>query len=317
METFTEYRAIYDELITKKAKFLIIKYDSIKENYEYQPYSHVVNNDAIDRLADLILDDMVFYVFTEEEILDMQRNFGILNDLKIAAQYAYHQRLPKRKDPNTDGTTGEILFDILIQVYEPKSQKLIARAKYRQLNDNQEIKGYDAMYFTKDEQGIYLWLGQVKTGDCSYCTKSIVSDLNEKYLLDYFCNVMYYIADKGTNRNNDLIRLINKINELIFKSFELKWSNNEKKKALIDLIKSENIKIKIPCVLAYTADIYSNVVKLEDEVKKWIDSMIKKFDNLSFSIDKGLDFEIIFYIFPIKDIKSLRSKIVQFKRTSA
>ena len=188
MEVFEEYRILYDTHIVQKAKLLIVKYNEQKHKYEYRPYSHTTKYDALDNLSDLIIDNMIFYAFSEDEIVNLHKLNGILDNLKIAAKYAYLQRLPKRKNANTDGTPGEVLLDILIQVFEPLSQKLIARAKYQQLGDNNEIKGYDSLYFTKDDSNISLWLGQVKTGTFKYCKASIISDVMKSICWIIFVN---------------------------------------------------------------------------------------------------------------------------------
>ena len=58
---------------------------------------------------------------------------------------------------------------------------MIARAKFTDMHNKQEIKGYDALYFTKNSDGICLWLGQAKAGKKKYCTNSIADDLKNKY----------------------------------------------------------------------------------------------------------------------------------------
>ena len=111
-------------------------------------------------LCDLLIDNMVFYAFSENEILKLHSNINILDDLRSAAKYAYAQRLPQRLSPNSDGTLGEVLLDLLIQVYNPNAKKLIARAKQIEIKSKKEITGYDALYFTQSPEGLYLWLGQ-------------------------------------------------------------------------------------------------------------------------------------------------------------
>jgi hypothetical protein len=313
MGIFEEYRELYEKHIVDKAKLLIVKYNPVKHQYEYKPYSHTVSSDAIDKLSELIIDNMVFYAFSEGEIVEQNNKFGLLDNLTIAARYAYEQRLPKRKNPNTDGTTGEVLLDILIQVFEPISQKLIARAKYKQQGDNNEIKGYDALYFVKNTEEISLWLGQVKTGACSYCKSSIVDDLNEKYVLDYFCNSVFYIADKA-DKSSDLLEILCEINKICFKSAQFNWDAATKKTALIDLLKNRNVKLKIPCLLAYTKDIYSDDRELGIKIKDSVQEMVDAFDQTDFNIINELEYELMFCVFPLSDVKALREKIVEFKK---
>jgi hypothetical protein len=278
-----EYRELYEKHIADKAKMLIVRYDSVKRKYEYIPYSHTASQDALDKLSELIIDNMVFYAFSEEEVVEQNKKFGLLDNLTNAAKYAYEKRLPKRLNADTDGTMGEVLLDILIQVFEPTSQKLIARAKYMQLGDNNEIKGYDALYFVKNSEEVTLWLGQVKTGTCSYCKSSIVTDLQSKYSLNYFCNSVFYIADK-VGESSELVGLLNDINRICFESVKLNWDAQTKKQKLINLLKYKNIKLKIPCLLAYTENIYSDNAALTSGIQICVDDMVKIFDKTDFDI---------------------------------
>lgn len=312
MTVIDTYKQLYNNHITKKAHMTIIEYSPAKNIYEYRPYSHRQDNNALDKLSELIIDNMIFYAFSEKEVVELQERYGMLNDLKNAAKYALEKRLPKRNNPTTDGTPGEILLDILIQAYEPSSQKLIVRAKFTQLGDNKELTGYDALYFTRENDHMSLWLGQVKTGVCKYCKNDIKKDLNQKYLQRYFENSMYYVADKP-DPDNPLIDVLHEINAICVNAITNKWSPQKKRQSLFSLLKSSNIEIMIPCLLAYTADIYSNEYVLEDEVKKCAQDIVDYFDDQIFDVAEDLDYKIIFYVFPIENVQSLREKIASFK----
>lgn len=313
MGVLENYRVLYDKYICDNAKLLIVKYNTSMHNYEYRPFSHTSLPDALDNLSELIIDNMVFYAFSEEEIVEQHDKYGLLDDLKIAAKYAYEKRLPKRINANSDGTTGEVLLDILIQVFEPSSEKIIARAKFMQQGDNSEIKGYDALYFTNNKEGISLWMGQVKTGDYSYCKRTIVDDLNQKYILEYFCKSIYYIADKA-DKSSKLSTILANVNQICFDSIKHKWSDEKKKQALIDLLKKKRIKIKIPCLLAFTANVYKDPTKLKENIDKSVEKIVKALDNSNYLVENGIEHEIIFFVFPLSDVKMLRSKIINFKK---
>ena len=104
---------------------------------------------------------------------------------------------------------GEVLLDIIIQLASQNTKKLIARAKHTEIKNKKEITGYDALYFTKDAEGISLWLGQAKAGQKAYCKRSIIKDLQEKYKREYFADTAFYIADK--NEAPELGELLNDI----------------------------------------------------------------------------------------------------------
>ncbi|MBH1940092.1 DUF1837 domain-containing protein [Mobilitalea sibirica] len=308
-----DYKTLYDNMICQKTKIVIVKYQASKNNFEYIPFSHHSNKNWLDDMYDLLIDNIVFYAFSEDEILERNKKIGLLNDLKIAAKYACENRLPKRKNPNTDGIVGELLLDLLIQVYEVTCSKMLARTKYNQMGDNSEIKGYDLLYFVKDEKGkISMWLGQAKAGAYKYCKEGIRDDLNQKYINKYFADSMFYVADKSDNL--DLSYLLDGINNILFEAIDYKYKVDEKEKKLFEYLKKENVSIKIPCLLAYTNDIYKCESELQMNINECIDSIKKYFDTKVFNIEIDIDYEIIFYVFPIKSVPELREKIMYFKR---
>lgn len=313
MSTYDEYRALYEKNIVKNARILILTYNAKKQIYEYKPYSHQLGEDAIDKLSELIIDNLVFYAFSEDEVVNQNKMFGLLDNLKNAARYACKERLPKRINANTDGTFGEVLLDVLIQVFEKNSQKLIARAKYKQLGDNSEIKGYDALYFTKFNDEITLWLGQVKTGSFDYCKREIVTDLNEKYIDDYFCNSLYYIADK-CEQSGDLIYILNEINKICYLNACNKYSDIEKNNKIFELLAKNKVRVKIPCLLVYQEDIYTCKTDLSICIDNSIKRLMKILDKEQFNINLKLTYEIVFIAFPVKDIKRLRENLTKFKK---
>lgn len=189
-----DYKTLFNNLITSKIDELIIKYDSKKDNYTYQGFSHLCDSTSLDELSNLVIDDIVFYTFSEDEILEYDNKFNFLDDLRSAAKYAYAQRLPQRKNEKTDGLLGEVLLDLFIQRYSLNAKKLVVRAKHTEIKSRQEITGYDALYFTKNKDEISFWLGQAKAGEKEYCKQSISKDLNEKYKKEYFANTAFYIA---------------------------------------------------------------------------------------------------------------------------
>lgn len=80
------YKEIYNELIGEKFRAAIISYSPHKGTYEYLGYSHQVEVNALDDIANLIIDDMVFYAFSENEILKLNDDVDLLADLRAAAK---------------------------------------------------------------------------------------------------------------------------------------------------------------------------------------------------------------------------------------
>jgi len=306
------YSLLYNDLIVKKAKTVIVEYSKSNETYKYHPYSHHDDMGSSNELCDLLIDNMVFYAFSENEILKLHSNINILDDLRSAAKYAYAQRLPQRLSPNSDGTLGEVLLDLLIQVYNPNAKKLIARAKQIEIKSKKEITGYDALYFTQSPEGLYLWLGQAKAGDEKYCKSDIKKDLINKFTVEYFANTAFYISDRS--ESVELTSLLNTINKICFESQQGLYGSDTKIKNLIELLQTNNVKIKIPCLMAFTSDIYGNAAIMQSEMEKISKSIISYFDLEKYPISIGLDFDILFYIFPIDNVPKIREKIVELKK---
>lgn len=306
------YEELYDNLIGEKFRASIIKYDPQSKRYKYCGYSHKVQENALDHLSEMIIDDMIFYAFTEKEILKLNDNMQILSDLRTAAKYAYVERLPKRLNSKSDGTMGEVLLDIFIQLSSANAKKLVARAKHTEMNSKKEITGYDALYFTIEGSEICLWLGQAKAGQKKYCKESIVEDLQVKYKKEYFTDTAFYIADK--NEAKELENLLEEINRVCYFAQMRKWSGTQKIDKLVDVLKNNNVKLRIPCLISYTQDIYNDKNKLGQFIIAEMNEIISEFDIKIFPIDIGLDYDIIFYVLPVKDVDYIRDKIVDLKK---
>ena len=192
------------------------------------------------------------------------------------------------------------------------TKKLVARAKHTEINGKKEITGYDALYFTIEGSEICLWLGQAKAGQKNYCKTSIVEDLQEKYKKDYFADTAFYIADR--NEAKELENLLEEINKICYLTQVKKWNSNQKFDKLVDVLKNNRVKLKIPCLISYTKDIYIDKNRLKQFINAEINDIISEFDTKVFPIDVGLDYEIVFYILPVKDVDYIRNKIVELKR---
>ena len=104
-----------NKLIGEKFNTVVIRYSPEKGKYEYRGFSHHAEKNALDDIANLIIDDMIFYAFSENEILRLNDDIDLLEDLRAAAKYAYIERLPKREKAKSDGTMGEVLLEPLFR----------------------------------------------------------------------------------------------------------------------------------------------------------------------------------------------------------
>ena len=303
MSISDEYKDIYVKEVVTQSHGVIFKYSPCSNQHEFQPFSHAVAPQAVEQLCELMRKNLVFYCYGEDEIVKNYKK-KTFSDLGEASRYAYKMRLPKRQAAS-DGLPSEVLLDLLIQLYIPDAYKLAVRPLMRQ-KDNNEIKGYDLTYFTIAGNEIGLWLGQAKLGDKSYCKNNISKDLLTKFNSDYLSEQVFFICDKqvGTTHESEyLTDIINKVNVAT-----LDQDPVSRQVALIKCFKENNISIYIPCLLAYGyGDLYQNAAeiftKIEDEIKE----MQSYFLNHIYSFS-GFDPKIIFYIFPIEDIKRLRDE---------
>lgn len=303
LNTTEEYRKIYDSYVLSASKGVIIKYDSQLDRFFFQPISHNTDEDSVQQLSELMRKNLFFYCYGEEEVVSNYKNCNFLS-LKHATNYAYKNRIPKRK-AKSDGLPGEVLLDLLIQLFEKDAYKLAVRPILRQ-NDNSEIKGYDLTYFTLKEDKITLWLGQSKLGEKRYCRYGINKDLIEKYNGEYLTKQLFFVCEKPsptTEEREKVVEIINKINRITLEEDDL-----IRAESLLRCFKENDISINIPCLLAYEKnEVYADVYSLQKRVEEQLEKMIKYYSKKEYNF-KGFEPKVIFYIFPIKSIKKLRDK---------
>lgn len=298
-----EYNSIFEKEIIQKSKGIIFSFSPITDTYTYNSYSHGVSDTAVEDLGELMRHNLFFYAFGEEEVVAYYKK-DTFSSMQQAARYSYQQRVPKRADTN-DGLPGEVLLDLLVQIYNPSAYKLAVRTLFRQDDDN-EIKGYDLTYFTKDESGITLWLGQAKLGGKKYCKLGIREDLLEKFKKDYLAKQMFFICDKRISITDDAKSILETIDEINILMIGADESSRADK--LFDYFKEHYIKIKIPCLLAYgKGTVYADAGKIYDEIQKEVDS-IKQYYAKHTYLFEGIFPEIIFCVFPIESLERLRDK---------
>ena len=303
MSTYQEYNDIFEREIIQRSKGVIFSFSSLNNKHTYQPYSHAISNDAVERLGELMRHNLLFYSFGEDEVVAYYEK-DAFSSMEQASIYAYESRLPHR-DPKQDGLPSEVLLDLLVQIYNPNAYKLAVRTIFRQADKN-EIKGYDLTYFTRDSSGISLWLGQAKLGGKSYCKNGIDKDLMGKYVASYLSKQLFFVCDKRIHISDDAQGILEAIETVNIRSI----NDDETMRAqqLIDLLNSLGIQIRIPCLLAYEENgVYQDASKLYERVMAEAEDMKDYFNSHSYSFT-GFSPEIIFYVFPIESIDRLRDK---------
>lgn len=303
MSIHQKYNDIFDKEITQKSKSIIFSFSPIEDKYKFHPYGHAISETSVEDLAELMRHNLMFYAFGEEEVVHLYEK-NMFSSMEKAATYAYRQRLPKRTNI-MDGLPSEVLLDLLVQIYNPDAYKLAMRTIFRQ-NDNNEIKGYDLTYFTKDESGVTLWLGQAKLGSKEYCRSSINEDLLQKYTSEYLAKQIFFVCDKRVEITNDAKDILSSIEQLnILMQDEDADSRAE---ALIDYFQRQHIKIKIPCLLAYgEGSVYRDAGQVYDRIQLEVDSIKKYYSKHTYLFNRIVP-EIVFCVFPIESIERLRDK---------
>lgn len=301
------YKEIFDKEIFQKSHGIIFSFSPLQDHYTYQPYSHGIAIDSVEKLGELMRRNLFFYSYGEEEVVQYYEK-DHFSSMEQAARYAYRQRLPKRADI-TDGLPSEVLLDLLVQLYNPQSYKLAVRTIFRQ-NDNNEIKGYDLTYFTKERSGVSLWLGQAKLGGKNYCKTDINKDLLQKFTAEYLSKQFFFVCDKRVSITNDAKVILEAIEEINIRSME--DDDVLRGQKLLDYFKTEGIRIKIPCLLAYGEDtVYRDANALYQMIEEETISIRDYYKSHAY-VFHGFSPEIVFYIFPIESIERLRDKETGF-----
>lgn len=307
MSITERYNEIFDKEILQKSRGVIFTFSPLRDQFVYRPYSHDISEDSVERLGELMRRNLFFYSYGEEEVVQHYEK-DHFSSMEQAAKYAYINRLPKRADI-TDGLPSEALLDLLVQLYNPEAYKLAVRTIFRQ-NDNNEIKGYDLTYFSKDETGISLWLGQAKLGGKDYCKTDINKDLLEKFTAEYLAKQLFFVCDKRVSLTNDAKAILEAIEEINIRSMEDNATLRGQK--LLDYFKAAGIKVKIPCLLAYGEEaVYKDAGALYQMLEQETIGIRDYFSKHTYTFH-GFSPEIVFYVFPIESIERLRDKETGF-----
>ena len=307
MSISQEYKKIYTDSIISQCKGIIFQYYPVKNKYEFLPFSHGTNSDAVEKLTEMMRKNLLFYCYGEVEVVSAYAR-GKFSSLEQAAKYAFQHRLPDRAHTN-DGLPSEVLLDLLIQITEPSAYKLAVRPIFRQ-DDNNEIKGYDLTYVSILDDEVILWLGQAKMGTKEYCKGSINTDLLEKFKDTYLSKQMFFVCDKPAEVTDEAKKLIGIINNIDIATLEENPSTRANK--LLQCFRDNNVKIRIPCLLAYGQGlVYENPAAVFAMIEKETESIQEYYLSHKYEFD-GFEPEILFYIFPIQDIARVRSKETGF-----
>lgn len=112
---------------------------------------------------------------------------------------------------------------------------------------------------------------------------------------------------------SELDDILNAINGICFESMKCGWDEDRRAQEILTVLNGWNVKIKIPCLITYSKDIYSDEKVLGKYINKEITDALEYFDEMTLDIELNMTFEVIFYILPVKDVDYIRKKIIEMK----
>ena len=174
-----------------------------------------------------------------------------------------------------------------------------------------EIKGYDGLVFSIEDDKKIFWAGQVKTGTWKYCLEGIKEDINKSIIKYYFADsiaIMCDIMRAVSNSSSELEKIIDDINEIIY---ECNNDREQKTQRIIDYFNSERITIRIPCLVIPNESHYTNEKEILQTIKKQIHDSFKGFNVVN---SEAIHVEILLLIFPVRNLDKIRELFLEVRK---
>lgn len=293
-----EYRKIFEQKIQNKILNNLIFIQQELTSEKFNCYYHRNSLNASFQIGEALREHLLFCVYSEQEYLDLYKRGRLDNPDKIINHIKLN-RLPKRKGPQ-NGVYSETLLDMLLMFKNRDIKKTSIRTLHRQRSDNNEIKGFDSAHMIVEENETILLFGQAKLGARYYCISEIEKDI-EKLDFLYTFEEMMFIADKRESLDLKVQAILSGLNDLFMDISDK--SIQDKEKFVNDYFQRNNIRIVIPCLLAYEkSSIYSD--DFDVHYRKEINSIVESVQGLhsKLKICKGLSF----MFFPVVSKDELR-----------
>lgn len=301
---------IFEEYIGKSIRPIIVAYEPYKDNFKTFPYRHVFDSNFEQEFSKIMFDSIVFYAYEKSEI-EHEYSRGHFANLSKVTRMAYENRVPKTEREN-DGLLGELALDTFIKCFFEHIEMLYSRVKYlerypkKEIEDKRkghEVKGYDSLLFSVENQQKYMWIGQVKTGSWEYCSKGIKEDINKSILEHYFSSAMMIMADvmHSMNSNSPILqKVIDDLNEIIFENTgDTALIHSNIQKYFFD----ENIIVRVPCLMIVDENNYKNEAEIFNIIKEKCKS---SFDGFVQNKNNNLNVEVFLLVFPVRNLQLLR-----------
>lgn len=231
-----------------------------------------------DAITDLIFEALPDFVLTESEKNEFKVTDFIAKIRKAAKTVYSTEKYNKR------GEFGEVLLHIILRDFY-NSIPAISKMYYKD-GPNETVKGFDAVHVISSEDGLEIWLGEVKFyNDLNRAIRDVIPEIIAHSKRDYLRNELMFIS--------------NKIDKGWFYADQLKDLIDEKV-SLDKIIK----KIRIPVLLTYDSVSIGNhnevTEEFENDIKKELGQGSLKFRNNNLP-----DIEIHLILLPLEDKKKL------------
>lgn len=312
---------LFKELIGKRLNPLIIQYEPYTDTFVTHPFRHSFDNEFESLYSDVMFDSIVFYAYEKDEIEEEYAK-GRLGNLRKASKVAYN-RVPKT-ERKTDGLLGELSLDCFVKLFFPDIELLYSRVKYleriprkekapkQESQVRREIRGYDSLLFSIENNTKYFWAGQVKTGSWEYCLKGIKDDISKSIIKYYFadsiaimCDLMRAVSSSST----DLKKIIDDMNSIIYDYYD---DREEKTQRIIDYFISEKIVIRIPCLIMADEAQYSDEIEILQTIKNKVHSSFSGFNLIN---PEKMNVEVLLFVFPLRNLNDVRQRFLEVRKT--
>ena len=309
---------IFKTIIGERLRPLVVKYTPYTDVFETHPFRQSFDEDFESQFVNVLFDSIIFYAYEKDEI-EKDFNKGRLEKLRQASKVAY-DRIQKT-ERKTDGLLGELTLDCFIKLFFPNIELLYSRAKYMERiphkeaipkQSGHEIRGFDGLVFSIENGRKYFWAGQVKTGSWNYCLDEIKNDINKSIIKYYFADSIAIMSDIMRAVNScspELTKIIDDLNDIIFNCV----GNRElKTNQIIQYFISENIYIRIPCLLMPNEASYSDEKELLQLIKKKLQDSFK---NFAIENSEGMNVEVCLLVFPLRDLEKTRELFLEVRKS--
>lgn len=202
-----------------------------------------------------------------------------------------------REKPNkSHGFFGEVLLHSILCAFF-KTDVLIARGYFYCPTSKNEVTGFDSYHLIQYGGKVQLWFGEAKFRTKyhqSIC--EIIKKLSLTISDDYLRSNI--LAFENHKRN---LNLQGSVIEKILDDFR-----ENPQIVIADKLQEYNVSLVYPVLIVYDGnDNYDN------NIKKMLDYLVTKYNEISPKISLSIDYKIFFMIIPIKSVSTIKDEVLE------